>query len=110
VILLVGAGAETGAATVDHRDFVWSNDETVAAGRSIDPVRWREVFEVAMGRIAGRFTRVEPRLRAGRLVLGLLSDLLRKKLLDDRGVGRGGRPARYAASAVPSRLGCRRRP
>ncbi|MCX4588829.1 IS701 family transposase [Streptomyces sp. NBC_01549] len=31
-----------------------------------------------MGRIAGRFARVEPRLRAGRLVLGLLSDLPRK--------------------------------
>lgn len=31
-----------------------------------------------MGRIAGRFARVEPRLRAGRLMLGLLSDLLRK--------------------------------
>ncbi|GFH36856.1 hypothetical protein SCWH03_30890 [Streptomyces pacificus] len=50
----------------------------MAAGHSIDPVRWREAFEVAMGRIAGRFTRVEPRLRAGRLVLGLLSDLPRK--------------------------------
>ncbi|MBK3574964.1 IS701 family transposase [Streptomyces sp. MBT65] len=31
-----------------------------------------------MGRIAGRFVRVEPRLRAGRLVLGLLSNLPRK--------------------------------
>lgn len=31
-----------------------------------------------MGRIAGRFTRVEARRRAGRLVLGLLSDLPRK--------------------------------
>ncbi|MER6984621.1 IS701 family transposase [Streptomyces carpinensis] len=31
-----------------------------------------------MGRIAGRFARVEPRLRAKRLVLGLLSDLPRK--------------------------------
>jgi len=36
------------------------------------------VFEVAMSRIAGRFSRYEPRLRAGRLVLGLLSDLPRK--------------------------------
>ncbi|GGT51799.1 hypothetical protein GCM10010271_64930 [Streptomyces kurssanovii] len=44
----------------------------------MDPVRWREAFEVAMARIAGRFARVEPRLRAGRLVLGLLSDLPRK--------------------------------
>ncbi|SCF15499.1 SRSO17 transposase [Micromonospora marina] len=31
-----------------------------------------------MGRIAGRFARVEPRQRAGQLVLGLLSDLPRK--------------------------------
>ncbi|MFI6685589.1 IS701 family transposase [Streptomyces sp. NPDC050485] len=31
-----------------------------------------------MGRIAGRFARYEPRLRAGRLVQGLLSDLPRK--------------------------------
>ncbi|MGW4608425.1 IS701 family transposase [Streptomyces sp. NPDC004532] len=31
-----------------------------------------------MGRIAGRFARYEPRRRAGRLVLGLLSDLPRK--------------------------------
>ncbi len=31
-----------------------------------------------MGRIAGRFARHEPRLRAGRLVQGLLSDLARK--------------------------------
>ncbi|MDT0425115.1 MULTISPECIES: IS701 family transposase [Streptomyces] len=31
-----------------------------------------------MGRIAGRFVRVEPRLRAGRLVMGLMSDLPRK--------------------------------
>ncbi|MEU9474615.1 IS701 family transposase [Streptomyces sp. NPDC048191] len=31
-----------------------------------------------MSRIAGRFARYEPRLRAGRLVLGLLSDLPRK--------------------------------
>ncbi|MEE4494956.1 IS701 family transposase [Streptomyces sp. BE230] len=31
-----------------------------------------------MSRIAGRFARVEPRRRAGRLVLGLLSDLPRK--------------------------------
>lgn len=33
---------------------------------------------MAIGRIAGRFTQVEPRLRAERLVLGLLSDLPRK--------------------------------
>jgi hypothetical protein len=57
---------------------VKTEDQTVAAGHSIDPGRWLEAFEVAMGRIAGRIARVEPRLRAGRLVLGLLSDLPRK--------------------------------
>ncbi len=31
----------------------------------MDPVRWREAFEVATGRIAGRFAWVEPRRRAG---------------------------------------------
>lgn len=50
----------------------------MAAGHSTDPARWREAFEELMGRIVGRFARVEPRLRAGRLVLGLLSDLPRK--------------------------------
>ncbi|TVZ90549.1 hypothetical protein FB157_111208 [Streptomyces sp. BK340] len=50
----------------------------MAAGHGIDPARWREAFDTAMGRIAGRFARYEPRWRAGRLVLGLLSDLPRK--------------------------------
>lgn len=50
---------------------MWTGNETVGAGHSVDPARWREAFEVAMGRIAGRFARYEPRLRAGRLVLGL---------------------------------------
>jgi SRSO17 transposase len=50
----------------------------VAAGHSIDPARWQEAFEVLMGRIAGRFVRVEPRRRARAFVLGLLSDLPRK--------------------------------
>jgi SRSO17 transposase len=36
------------------------------------------MFEDLMGRIAGRFTRVEPRRRAREFVLGLLSDLPRK--------------------------------
>ncbi|GHE97996.1 hypothetical protein GCM10017776_13690 [Streptomyces griseoluteus] len=50
----------------------------MAAGHSIDPVRQREAFEAAVSRIAGRFARVEPRLRAKRLALDLLSDLPRK--------------------------------
>jgi hypothetical protein len=77
VILLVGADARTGTATVDHRE-VWTDDETVAAGHKHEPGRWREVFEGLTGCLAGRFTGVEPRRRAARLVLGLLPDLPRK--------------------------------
>ncbi|MEU0820860.1 IS701 family transposase [Streptomyces mirabilis] len=44
----------------------------------MDPVRWRQSFEAVSSRIAGRFVRVEPRRRARRLILGLLSDLPRK--------------------------------
>ena len=51
---------------------------TVAAEVSVDPARWREQFEELMRRIAGRFTRVEPRRRARTFVLGLLSGLRRK--------------------------------
>lgn len=54
------------------------DEETVAAGHRIEPARWRDAFEGLMGRIAGRFARVEPRRRAARLVLGLLADLPRK--------------------------------
>jgi SRSO17 transposase len=50
----------------------------VAAGHSVDPVRWRGQFDELMGRIAGRFARVEPRRRARAFLLGLLSGLRRK--------------------------------
>jgi hypothetical protein len=50
----------------------------MAAGHSVDPARWQEAFEVLMGRIAGRFARVELRRRVRDLILGLLSDLPRK--------------------------------
>jgi hypothetical protein len=66
-----------GAATVDHQR-VKTNDHAVAACHRVDPARWQEAFEATVGRIAGRFARVEPRRRIGRLVLGLLSDLPRK--------------------------------
>jgi SRSO17 transposase len=58
---------------------VKTEDHAVAAGHSVDPARWQDAFECLMGRIAGRFKRVEPRRRVRRLVLGLLSDLSRKK-------------------------------
>jgi hypothetical protein len=57
---------------------VKTEDHAVAAGHSVDPARWQEAFEALMGRIAGRFARVEPRRRVRDLVLGLLSDLPRK--------------------------------
>jgi SRSO17 transposase len=50
----------------------------VAAGLSVDPDRWLGQFDELMGRIAGRFGRVEPRRRARAFVLGLVSGLRRK--------------------------------
>jgi SRSO17 transposase len=50
----------------------------VAAGRSVTPARWRAALDELLGRIAGRFGRVEPRRRARAFVLGLLADLPRK--------------------------------
>jgi SRSO17 transposase len=52
----------------------------VAAGHSldVDPARWQAGLEELLGRIAGRFGRVEPRRRARAFVDGLLADLPRK--------------------------------
>ena len=50
----------------------------MAAGHSLDVARWLELFDELMGRIAGRFARVEPRRRARAFVLGLLAELPRK--------------------------------
>jgi SRSO17 transposase len=60
---------------------VWTTeDQTVAAGHSVDvaPARWQAGLDELLGRVAGRFPRVEPRRRAKALVLGLLADLPRK--------------------------------
>jgi SRSO17 transposase len=58
---------------------VWTLDDgAVAAEASVDLARWPEIFDELMGRIAGRFGRVEPRRRARAFVLGLLSGLPRK--------------------------------
>ncbi len=54
------------------------DDLAVAAGLSVDPGRWRDQFDDLLGRIAGRFARVEPRRRERAFVLGLLSGLRRK--------------------------------
>ena len=43
----------------------------MAAGESVDPARWQVLFEELMGRIAGRFARVEPRRRVRQFVAGV---------------------------------------
>jgi SRSO17 transposase len=55
-----------------------SEDQTVAAGHSVDPARWQGELDELLGRVAGRFGRVEPRRRAKAFVRGLLADLPRK--------------------------------
>jgi SRSO17 transposase len=57
-----------------------TEDQSVAAGHSVavEPARWQELFDQVMGRVAGRFGRVELRRRARALVRGLLADLPRK--------------------------------
>src|SRR5215211_4659230 len=58
---------------------MWTTeDHTVAAGRSVTPASWQARLEELLGRVAGRFGRVEPRRHARALVLGLLVDLPRK--------------------------------
>jgi SRSO17 transposase len=44
----------------------------------VEPARWQELFDEVMGRVAGRFARVDLRRRARAFVGGLLSDLPRK--------------------------------
>src|SRR6266545_4250484 len=58
---------------------MWTTeDQAVAAGHSVAPARWQAGLDELLGRVAGRFGRVEPRRRAKALVLGLLADLPRK--------------------------------
>jgi SRSO17 transposase len=58
-----------------------TEDQTVAAGHSVDdvdPARWQAGLEELLGRVAGRFARVDLRRRATAFVRGLLADLPRK--------------------------------
>jgi len=58
-----------------------TEDQTVAAGHSVDdvdPARWQAGLEELLGRVAGRFGRVDLRWRARAFVRGLLADLPRK--------------------------------
>ena len=60
---------------------MWTTeDQTVAAGHSVDvdPAWWQELLEELLGRVAGRFGRVDLRRRARAFVRGLLADLARK--------------------------------
>ena len=58
---------------------MWTTeDHTVAAGHSVTPASWQARLDELLGRVAGRFARVEPRRHARALVLGLLADLPRK--------------------------------
>jgi SRSO17 transposase len=58
---------------------MWTTEaHTVAAGHSVTPTSWQTGLEELLGRVAGRFGRVEPRQHARALVGGLLADLPRK--------------------------------
>jgi SRSO17 transposase len=58
---------------------MWTTeDPTVAAGHSLTPASWQTGLNELLGRVAGRFARVEPRRHARALVCGLLADLPRK--------------------------------
>jgi SRSO17 transposase len=54
------------------------DEDAVAAGHSVDPACWRELFGELMCLVAGRFARVEPRRTAREFVAGLLSPAERK--------------------------------
>jgi SRSO17 transposase len=54
-----------------------TQDHLAAAQASVDPDGWQTSFDSVMARIAGRFTRVEPRRTARALVTGLLAGLPR---------------------------------
>jgi DDE superfamily endonuclease len=78
---LAGQGADPGSGRGQPpamiRCCVTAEDQTVAAGHSVevDPARWQAGLDELLGRVAGRFARVEPRRHTQGVVLGLLSDL-----------------------------------
>lgn len=71
-------GPRRGAATACWSGVVSTTDDlAVAACHSVDPDRWQRGFEEVLGRIAGRFVRVEPRRRVRSFLFGLLAGLPR---------------------------------
>jgi hypothetical protein len=73
-------GSGQGRPPLMIRWYVDNRDQTVAAGHSleVDPARWQELLDELLGRVAGRFARVDLRRRARAFVRGLLADLPRK--------------------------------
>ena len=57
---------------------MWTQDErAVAAGHSVDPSRWLTGLDDLLGCVAARMSRVEPRLRLRRFIVGMLAGLPR---------------------------------
>ena len=57
---------------------MWTQeDRAVAAGHSVDPSRWLAGLDDLLGCVAPRITRVEPRLRLRRFILGMMAGLPR---------------------------------
>jgi SRSO17 transposase len=57
---------------------VWTQeDRAVAAGHSVDPSRWLAGLDDLLGGVAARMSRVEPRLRLRRFVVGMMAGLPR---------------------------------
>jgi SRSO17 transposase len=57
---------------------VWTQeDRAVAAGHSVDPSRWLAGLDDLLGGVAARLSRVEPRLRLRRFVIGMMAGLPR---------------------------------
>jgi SRSO17 transposase len=55
---------------------VWTtNNRAVVAVPRVEVDRWRRAFTEMTGRIAGRFVRVEPRVRASRFLLAMMAEL-----------------------------------
>jgi hypothetical protein len=73
VILRRGGPGRKTATVSSSRVVSTPDDLAVAASHSVDPARRKAMFDELMGRIAGRFARVEPRRRTRKLVLGLLA-------------------------------------
>src|SRR5262245_1395698 len=58
-----------------HDRLLWTVTARWPLRPTVDPDVWMEEFDSAFARIAGRFTRAEPRLAARAWLLGLLCDV-----------------------------------